>query len=509
MTSIFGRYQCKSDMNTWISSIYCSKWGLKEGLRELLQNQRDELINMLGKENIETEAISNYDFNFLKKGTNQIYGKIRYDKIGEILSIENKGKLETFNLLLGGTTRDPNNSNGIVGQFGEGLKIAAIALLRLNKMFSIINNNQVWRFSLKEDINFTRENKPERCLFWRWEEYSNPENKDKVIIQIRNITLSEWENNIDCYLWMVSKIKKLGIITAGNKGDIILNPEFKNKVYSRGVYVTTTISDIGYGYNLDLTLDRDRNCIPNYSSFESSARSIIFYILENYNNYKKQLPLNQMDFTEIEMFDKFPKQILKLLDSYNFIGSKYISLSTNTANFLWELNVQLRRETDKRFNVEKMELAPQPLSNSYNFDSFVRGKNLSNDFYSYFNCHEPLENALQSSTYYISYNIKFEKFYQSKKVVSPPDDKIEKIIQSIVSKVKLFSYYFNRNSLEFKELESEESYYSLNGKYYFSSLLYDKPEKMEEFVFGKCLEMLNIKIMDLLRLFNIVQKNKN
>lgn len=32
---------------------------------------------------------------------------------------------------------------------------------------------------------------------------------------------------------------------------------------------------------------------------------------------------------------------------------------------------------------------------------------------------------------------------------------------------------------------------------------------MEEFVFGKCLEMLNIKIMDLLRLFNIVQKNKN
>ena len=509
MTSIFGRYQCKSDMNTWISSIYCSKWGLKEGLRELLQNQRDELINMLGKENIETEAISNYDFNFLKKGTNQIYGKIRYDKIGEILSIENKGKLETFNLLLGGTTRDPNNSNGIVGQFGEGLKIAAIALLRLNKMFSIINNNQVWRFSLKEDINFTRENKPERCLFWRWEEYSNPENKDKVIIQIRNITLSEWENNIDCYLWMVSKIKKLGIITAGNKGDIILNPEFKNKVYSRGVYVTTTISDIGYGYNLDLTLDRDRNCIPNYSSFESSARSIIFYILENNNNYKKQLPLNQMDFTEIEMFDKFPKQILKLLDSYDFIGSKYISLSTNTANFLWELNVQLRRETDKRFNVEKMELAPQPLSNSYNFDSFVRGKNLSNDFYSYFNCHEPLENALQSSTYYISYNIKFEKFYQSKKVVSPPDDKIEKIIQSIVSKVKLFSYYFNRNSLEFKELESEESYYSLNGKYYFSSLLYDKPEKMEEFVFGKCLEMLNIKIMDLLRLFNIVQKNKN
>ena len=282
-------------------------------------------------------------------------------------------------------------------------------------MFSIINNNQVWRFSLKEDIDFTRENKPERCLFWRWEEYSNPENKDKVIIQIRNITLSEWENNVDCYLWMVSKIKKLGIITVGNKGDIILNPEFKNKVYSRGVYVTTTTSDIGYGYNLDLTLDRDRNCIPNYSSFEFSARSIIFYILENYINYKKQLPLNQMDFTEIEMFDKFPKQILKLLDSYYFIGSKYISLSANTANFLWELNVQLRRETDKRFNVEKMELVPQTLSDSYSFHNFVREKNLSQDFYPYFICSEPLENTLKCSTHYISYNLKFLNFINQKK----------------------------------------------------------------------------------------------
>jgi len=501
MTSIFGRYQCKSDINTWISSLYCSKWGLKEGLRELLQNQRDELIYMLGKENIETEAISNYDFNFLKKGTNEIYGRIRYDNNGETLSIENKGKLETFNLLLGGTTRMPNSSNGIVGQFGEGLKISAIALLRLNKMFSIINNDQVWRFSLKEDTNFIRENKPERCLFWRREEYSNPENKDKVIIQIRNITLSEWKDNIDYYLWMVSKVKKLGIIAAGNNGDIILNPEFKNRVYSRGVYVTTNSRNIGYGYNMDLVLDRDRNCIPNYSDFESKARSIIIYILDNYITYKKQLPLEEMDFTEIEMFDKFPEQILKFIDDF-YLGS----LSTKTANFLWELNVQLRRETDKRFNVEKMELAPQPLYSSGCLRSFVAEKNLSDDFYPYFDCSSNLEYALKNSTYYISYQSKFEKFNQSKKIMTPPEN-IETIINAIVSKIQVFNSYFYRNKIEFKELESEESYYSLNYTYYFSSLLFDKPEKLEEFVFGKCLEMEKIKIMDIIKKFNFVKKN--
>ena len=107
MTSSFGTYQPRKNINTWISSIYCEKWGLKEGLRELIQNQRDELINLLGKDNIETQALNDYEFNFLKKGTNELYGSIRYDQMGQKLSLENKGKLETFNLLLGGTTRNP------------------------------------------------------------------------------------------------------------------------------------------------------------------------------------------------------------------------------------------------------------------------------------------------------------------------------------------------------------------------------------------------------------------
>lgn len=143
MASIFGNYQARNDINTWIWAIYCEKWGLKEGLREIIQNQCDELINILGKENIETQALNEYEFNFLQKGTNEIYGSIRYDSIRQILSLENKGKLETFNLLLGGTTRNPQNNSAITGQFGEGLKIAAIALLRQNKFLSIINTYQV------------------------------------------------------------------------------------------------------------------------------------------------------------------------------------------------------------------------------------------------------------------------------------------------------------------------------------------------------------------------------
>lgn len=274
------------------------------------------------KENIETQALNNYEFNFLKKGTVDKYGSIRYDKIRQILSLENKGKLETFNLLLGGTTRNPDNNKGITGQFGEGLKIAAIALLRQNKPLSIINTDQVWRFTLKNDNNFIRNGQQEKCLFWRWEEYNNPNNQGKVIVEIRNITLDEWKTIIDNYLWLASKVKRLGIINVCSYGDIILNPEFKNKIYSRGVFVTTT-GNVHYGFNLDLPLDRDRNCITNYSDFQNKTSYIICNLIDNYNRYRTDYQhLENIDYTEIEMFDNFPDQIYKLLEENSgFFGS--------------------------------------------------------------------------------------------------------------------------------------------------------------------------------------------
>ena len=515
MVSIYGNYQAKSDINTWISSIYCEKWGLKEGLRELIQNQRDELINLLGKENIETQALNEYEFNFLKKGTNEIYGSIRYDTMRQILSLQNKGKLETFNLLLGGTTRNPKNNNGITGQFGEGLKIAAIALLRQNKVLSILNTDQVWRFSLRTDDNFKRNGQPERCLFWRWEEYNNPQNAGKVIVEIRNITLEEWNNTIVNYLWLVSKVKRLGIINAGNNGDIILNPEFKERIYSRGVFVTLS-SGVGFGYNLDLPLDRDRNCITNYSDFATKANRIIFHIIENYNRYRTDFGnFENIDYTEIEMFDNFPDQILNLLNSNaSFMSGSYYSynyLNQNAANFIWELNAQKQRSSDNRFNNSDMNKVPQPLCrNSEGLQSFIRAKLLPDNFYEYFIASDYLYYVLIKSKYYESYGDRFNRLFKAKQIIIPPAN-IETNINSIVSKIRIFNSSFNRNQIVFQNFESDEQYYCSgqnqnDRKYYFSSLLFQNTQKLEEFVFRKCLSMLGISVDSLLQKFKIVPR---
>lgn len=105
------------------------------------------------------------------------------------------------------------------------------------------------------------------------------------------------------------------MINAGSYGDIILNPKYKDRIYSRGVLVTKT-SDIGFGYNLDLPLNRDRNFITNYSDFSTKTKRVINHLLENYNQYQTNFGnFENIDLTEIEMFDNFPAQIFNLLNS--------------------------------------------------------------------------------------------------------------------------------------------------------------------------------------------------
>ena len=507
MTLSYSEYKSKRDINTWISFYYCKNWGLREAMREILQNQKDKIIELLGKDNYIVEALNDYEFDILKKGSEEIYGSIRYNKSLEVLSIENKGKLETFNLLLGGTTRNEKDHNsGIIGCFGEGLKIAALAFIRENKQISIINNNQVWRFTLKEDNNFIRNGSPEKCLCWRWEEYNNKENKDKVIIQIRNIKYDEWLKQIDNYLWLVSKVKNLALINTPY-GDIILSPDFKDKIYSNGVFVMNSNQKLNYGFNIPLILDRDRNCVPNIEDCNNKIKSVISDILNNFTNYQKKL--DDMNFNEIELFDKFPENILDMLDAINSHSSNLLSrfhykLSTSGANFLWEVNKNKRRKTDKRFDTDNKDLLPQPTYIDLKY--FLQEKHLSENFYEFFTVSSELANCLEKSVNYESIYTRFEKLVNATIETPSNNEEVSNTINSIIDQIKILRNNFSKNILFFKSFPNEETYYSMSGKYFFSSLLFSKPEKMKKFVVGRILDMLNIKIVDLLEKFNIIQK---
>ena len=202
-------------VNTWISKNYCRNWKLHEGLREHICNQYDGICKKIHKENVFIEKLPNKtDFIFRKGEGGDIYGEIKYDKEDQALRIWNKGKLVTANLLLGGT-KDIENSAEIIGRFGEGMKLSALALLRENKERNKIDNEtrlniytggKVWRFIIKEADGFEDgNNKPQLCLHWRSEVFNKEEYKGKVICEIIGISEDEWINELDNYLWLTHR----------------------------------------------------------------------------------------------------------------------------------------------------------------------------------------------------------------------------------------------------------------------------------------------------------------
>ena len=99
------------DKNMWISEKYCKNWGLKEAIREFIQNQYDGVITKIeskknlkivkiGKKYTINERKKNLEFNLMKIGEEKIYGKIRYDKVRKILSFSNEGELSLIRLFI-------------------------------------------------------------------------------------------------------------------------------------------------------------------------------------------------------------------------------------------------------------------------------------------------------------------------------------------------------------------------------------------------------------------------
>ena len=187
--------------NMWISEKYCKNWGFKEAIREFIQNQHDGIITKINsKENIlvkgigpkfKINGISKYlDFDIMNKNDLKIYGKIRYDKENEYLSISNEGQLFLGDFLFGNSKEELNNPD-IIGKYGEGMKLAILALCRIEKDVTIFSSNKKYTFTFKEDENLLQNDQPQKCLHIKIED-SKEKEKDQIIVNIQNVSEIEW-----------------------------------------------------------------------------------------------------------------------------------------------------------------------------------------------------------------------------------------------------------------------------------------------------------------------------
>ena len=212
-------------INTWISMNYCKKWDIWEGIREILQNQMDGITSLIGKTNISVIPVGpmennvKYQFDFKNKNTNETKGQILYNEVNNTLSVWNEGKLETGDLLLGGL-KDSQNDEEIIGRFGEGMKLAALAFVRKGKRFSIITDRKLWSFKQKTDENFMKFGQAQACLHWKGEVCNIERYLNKVTIEITPISLNEWIPLIDNFLWLTQR--NVGRITAKDSNQKVI-----------------------------------------------------------------------------------------------------------------------------------------------------------------------------------------------------------------------------------------------------------------------------------------------
>ena len=192
-----------------ISADYVPGWGVTEAVREFFQNSIDE----------ETRDSSNKML-------------FEYDEAEEKLIIGNKhSELDIKTLLFGTTTK--NDDDAMIGNHGEGYKIATVVLLRLGK--TVVFNNycrrEVWRPRLVKSRKYDGALVPtffvETAAVWE----KVPDHS--LMIEISGITPEEYEKVKKSNLHLQGDYQKIETMY----GDILESPEHKGKIFVGGLYI--------------------------------------------------------------------------------------------------------------------------------------------------------------------------------------------------------------------------------------------------------------------------------
>ena len=358
-------------INMFLTEDYIPQWGFKEGLREFLQNQHDGIINEISKEeNLIIKRIGekykNFDnqedfdkflnFEFFEKGNNEKLGEILYDEKKRLLTITNKGEIILRNLYLG-SKKEKKNNNEIIGQFGEGMKLGILSLLRKDKKVYIISSDNNFYFELCEG-NF--ENDDSKILFCNLSKYHKNDMKNKVKVIISNITKNEWNDEIFKFLWLLDRENFKIYLSEGygkKIGEVLAEPIFENKLYCKGIYVQNIqILEKGNadeikskkipGFNVyDLKLDRDRNFVQDTYDMKKILAKIWINALRINKRYSDYIPefnnkiekKKEIAYSNLDAYDINYSELVYVDDYGNkYLSETLINLLSNKGNCFFQ-----------------------------------------------------------------------------------------------------------------------------------------------------------------------------
>lgn len=210
-----------------IHENYCDGWGLYEASREFAQNGRDAV----------------------KTGCS-------FDMVHEpaknILKFITKGAVLSHKTLLLGLS-DKSGQINMLGKWGEGYKIASLALLRMGKRIRIRTGSELWEPEVAYSKKFG-----ENVLTFNIT--GSKTMRNETIVELLGVSEDEWKSIAHRFLFLGEHNYDIEHSSLGN---VLLHQ--KGQIFVDGIYVCTN-EYLEHGYDFQpaqLPLDRDRRVV-NY-----------------------------------------------------------------------------------------------------------------------------------------------------------------------------------------------------------------------------------------------------
>ena len=193
-----------------------------------------------------------------------------WDYANNVLTIKNKkSKLTPKSLLLGASSKE--GKEDLIGEHGEGYKVATVVLERNGVKVRIYNNEakEVWDSKV---VNSRRYGEDvvvfdiEKKIF---------QNDCDLVIELDGITPEMYDEIVKSNLHLQGDVGKTKESQEGY-GRILLDSRYKGEIYVEGLYVCTKESlEWGYDFAANMVkLDRDRGLIDSFDLLFTVAKLV-------------------------------------------------------------------------------------------------------------------------------------------------------------------------------------------------------------------------------------------
>lgn len=186
---------------------------------------------------------------------------------GNTVSFINEGQvLEHRALLLGYTTKTDKN---MIGQWGEGLKVGALALLRDGYKINIRTGKESWTPAIEEAPQFGGE----RVLAFHIRKLADSYFHG-VDIRVQGVSREVWREVQRRCLILPESRPEPGLMISTSKGDVLLDRD--GEIYVKGLFVEKS-GDLRFGFNFTsgVELDRDRSTVKYWDMRVASGNLLL------------------------------------------------------------------------------------------------------------------------------------------------------------------------------------------------------------------------------------------